>query len=255
VEERSSFGLGGWGTDGNLLLDRLQAILTAATGIAAGRHTGGGVLSPSGRPYEPGTDVLFPSDEVRCIQRASIWVERENICLGAWPGELKPQYERLYSDPDKLEALIALGDEDGWQLNPNFHLAYRIAQPRQRWYPQRYLEGRQYIRQWADDFLHRRAGGRTRQEIADPAFGRWLVDRNYARPEDLPNLDDWLERLSPRIQFHIRPGVEILRTWDVREAVSRDRAGEFVTDVRRAIDQILSALDEPSLSAIRASAV
>jgi hypothetical protein len=117
------------------------------------------------------------------------------------------------------------------------------------------LEGRQYIRQWIDDFLDRRAGGRTRQEIADPAFRRWLVDRDYAHPEDLPNLGDWLEHLSPRIQFHIRPGVEILRTWDVREAVSRDCAGEIVTDVRQAIDRILSAQDEPSLSAIRASGV
>jgi hypothetical protein len=73
----------------------------------------------------------------------------------------------------------------------------------------------------------------------------------YAHDDEIPTLDRWLNDLSPGIKFHIRPSIEIVRTWPSKEALARERIGEFVADVRRATDQILSALDEPELRAQR----
>ena len=37
------------------------------------------------------------------------------------------------------------------------------------------------------------------------------------------------------------------RSWQLADAIARDRRNEFVTEVRAAIDRVLSALGEPEL--------
>ena len=168
-----------------------------------------------------------------------------------WPAELKAQYTRVYSDPAKVEALIDVGNQAGWTLDSNFQPAHRFAQPAQRWYPGRHLPGPVYVRQWIDDFRAGCAGARARDEVADPMFFGWLVERGYARGSELASLQEWLASKPLRIQLHIRPGIEARRTWPYAEAFARDRKDEFVAEVREAIDRVLSALDEPKLNLIR----
>lgn len=59
-----------------------------------------------------------------------------------WPAELQPQYRRVYSDPTKVQRLIALDDQSRRELNSNFHLGVRFAESKQRWYPERHLTER-----------------------------------------------------------------------------------------------------------------
>jgi hypothetical protein len=75
-----------------------------------------------------------------------MWVDGENVCLSMWPAELKPQYERVYSDPRKVEALIALADHPVWDVQANFHLAYWLAATPKRWHPTPQLSGPEYLR-------------------------------------------------------------------------------------------------------------
>jgi hypothetical protein len=77
------------------------------------------------------------------------------------------------------------------------------------------------------------------------------VDRSYAAHEDVATLDDWLYSKSPNIQFHIRPGVQLLKTWDLADAEAQDRRGEFTVEVRHAIDQVLSALGEAKIAELQ----
>ena len=128
---------------------------------------------------------------------------------------------------------------------------HRFAQPTQRWYPGRHLAGPLYVHQWIDDFRAGCAGARTRDELADPRFFRWLVERGYARGSELASLQEWLASKPPRIQLHIRPGIEARRTWPYADAFAPDGKDEFVAEVREAIDRVLSALDEPKLNLIR----
>jgi hypothetical protein len=157
----------------------------------------------------------------------------------------------VYSDPKKIEALIELESHAGWKLQANFQLAHRFAQPPQRWWPRRLLSGPVYVNQWIDDFRQGWAGGRTLEEVADPRFFDWLVERSYAHGSERGSLQDWLSNKPRRIQVHIRPGIQVLRTWPCADQFEPDRKGEFVDEVREAMNRVLSALDEPKLSALR----
>ncbi|MCV7245297.1 hypothetical protein H7J83_21635 [Mycobacterium mantenii] len=234
------------GGDDDCLLHRLRIILEKATGVSGQLYPGGQIF-PSGRALAPGAGVRFPSQQFVTVERVCMWVDSGDVCLAMWPGELQPQYRRVYSDPKAVEALIALTHAAGWEVHPNFHLAYRFASPQQRWYPPRYLPGPAYLRQWIDDLHDGRAGGRTRDQLADPSFREWLVQRAYADDADLASLDVWINEQSPKRQFHIRPSVQIQRTWPMAEAIGLDREGVFIAEVRGVINQIFGALGEQRL--------
>ncbi len=219
-----------------------------ATGIS-GKHTGEAVVSPSGLVRPPGFEVKFPA-QVRAVDRVNMWLDGGNISLGMWPAELKPQYERVYSDPKKVEALVALADLPNWDIAANFHLAYWLAATAKRWYPRRQLSGPEYLRQCIDDFRDHRPGRRPREDLDDKSFRRWLIQRRYASESELATLDVWRDAL-PRDHFDIRPSVEVTRSWRLADAVARDRRNEFVIEVCAAIDLILSVLGEPKLRALQ----
>lgn len=233
----------------HLSTSQLQTILEGATGLSGEIHKGGGVISPRGKPLLPAACIKFPEDQVFAVDRVNMEVDGGNIYLGMWPAEVQTQYTRFYSDPKKVEAVIALADSEGWKVNSNFHIAYWHAQPAHRWYP--HLREPGYVRQWIVDFRRGRARARSRQEVEDPSFRRWLVERGYATESELPTLDDWLNNHPTVEQFFIRPGVQVLRTWPLTDTVAPDRRSEFVAEVREAIDRVLSALGEPRLSVLQ----
>lgn len=224
----------------------LLSILESAAGTT-GRTTPGGTAFPSGRPFPPGCFVKFAESSTAVVQRAGMWEEGAEVRLGVWPGELKPQYTRLYSEMAAVEQVIEAAEESNWRIETNFHIAYRLASPTMRWYPRRTLTAPVYLRQWVGDFKAGRAGGRTRAQLDDPATRHWLVDSQYASEEELPTLDSWLDSVSPNIQFHIRPGIELTRSWPVGEAQSIEERTAFVADVRATINDFLIALGQPSL--------
>ncbi|OBJ37418.1 hypothetical protein A5630_04575 [Mycolicibacterium mucogenicum] len=213
-------------------LRRLCSILSEASGIP-GESIGGRAA------------IKFP-DQVVSIDRSCLWINGDDVNLGVWPGELATQYNRLYGTPKIVENLLALADQEGWCVSPNFHLGYRFSRPAQRWYPGRNIEGKQYVQQWVDDLNDGHAGGRTHEQL-DDAFHKWLVGRGYATVEELPNLMKWLAD-HPNVQIHIRPGVEILRTWPLSEAIALDDSGDLVLAVRDTLDQVLGALNEIPLA-------
>jgi hypothetical protein len=107
-----------------------------------------------------------------------------------------------------------------------------------------------YLNQWIIDF-RKNAGGRTLDEVANPRFFRWLVERGYAHESERGSLEDWLHPKPSGTQIHIRPSIQIVRTWPYPEASEQDRQGQFVTDVRQTINKVLHAFGEPELKALR----
>ena len=163
-----------------------------------------------------------------------------------WPAELAPQYKHVYSDSKRAEALIALTQDPAWRVAANLHLAYWRSSAPQRWYPERHLDGPDYIRQWVKDFQDHRAGRRPREDINSPDFRNWLVGRKYATESEMEDLDEWAEKL-PMDKFDIRPSIQVTHSWHLAEALVKDRSDQLVTEVRVSINQVLSALDEPHL--------
>jgi len=167
-----------------------------------------------------------------------------------WPAELKAQYTRVYSNRKRVESLLSLENEPGWTVKSNFHLAYKNAHPRQRWYPGRHLPASDYLNGWIDDLARSRAGGRRRDEIADPAFFRWLLERGYAQESEQRSLANWLSSKPSGMQIHIRPSIRVVRSWPYAHANKQDYKGQFVADVRETINKVLRALNEPGLEAL-----
>ncbi|MEH3137686.1 MAG: hypothetical protein PGN30_22095 [Mycolicibacterium neoaurum] len=48
-------------------------------------------------------------------------------------------------------------------------------------------------------------------------------------------------------KFDVRPSIQVTRSWQYTDAVTRDRTGQLTAEVRDAINRLLSALDEPKL--------
>lgn len=141
-------------------------------------------------------------------------------------------------------------DDPAWQVNANFYLAYWRASGPQRWYPARNLLGPEYVRQWVKDFHDHRAGRRPREDINDPNFRHWLVERKYASESEMESLDEWANKL-PMDKFDIRPSIQVTRSWQFADAVVRDKTGQLIAEVHDAINQVLVALDEPRLEDIQ----
>jgi hypothetical protein len=67
----------------------------------------------------------------------------------------------------------------------------------------------------------------------------WLRER-----QDDRQLDAFLGRLGRR-DVHLRPGIEVRRIWPWAPAVDLDERGALVGEVRAAVTELLTALDEP----------
>ncbi|BBZ07771.1 MULTISPECIES: O-acetyl-ADP-ribose deacetylase [Mycolicibacterium] len=231
-------------------LHRLETILQKATGLSPKASAVEGTLIPRGDPLLPGVTIKFAADHVRGADRAALFFDDKYVHLGVWPAELQPQYTYIYSDPARADALLELNKNDGFTVEPNFQLAHRFAQPLQRWFPTRLLSAEDYLQQWVDDFHDGRAGGRTRDEIAGPRFFQWLVERRYAPAIEEESLHQWLDSKKAGIQVHVRPGIQILRTWSYGEAFAIEGQNEFVAQVRDATNQILIALGQTQLGSM-----
>jgi hypothetical protein len=103
-----------------------------------------------------------------------------------------------------------------------------------------------YVLRWSgDDFADIRAhpNGDIRNRLWP-----WLREREYAGPEDDEWLDAFLERLGRR-DAHLRPGIEVQRIWRWKDAVDLDERGVLAGDIRDGIAALLTALEEPLVSA------
>jgi hypothetical protein len=112
-----------YGEDENLILYRLLAILCNATGLE-GTVLPGSVNATSGDVYCSSASVKFPQTRVVAIDRINIWREQGRIHLCTWPAELARQYKAVYSDPHKIDALVAMQVESAWRIDPNFQLPF-----------------------------------------------------------------------------------------------------------------------------------
>lgn len=219
-------------------LRRVKTILEKATGFSAE------VRDVSGH-----AGVKFPA-KVVAFDRMSLYVEGDSLVLSVWPAELAPQYKHVYSDSKRADALIALTEDPAWRVAANLHLAYWRSSAPQRWYPERHLEGPEYIRQWVKDFNDHRAGRRPREDINSADFRTWLVERQYATEGEMEDLDEWAERL-PMEKFDIRPSIQVTHSWHLADALVKDRTDQLVAEVHESINQVLAALDEPVLEDIQ----
>jgi hypothetical protein len=215
---------------------RFAALLRETTGIAK--------VELSRTPQIGAEVMLDAAIGTRSTQRISLKHLDEFLALYTWPAELKPQAEALYQT-DRAQRLIdfATGNLDTWVVRPNVYLAYRGARTvAQRLYLTCPLELAEYVQRWSgDDFAQIRI--HPRDEIRKSLWP-WLREHQYASADDDDRLDAFLEGLGRR-DAHLRPGIEVRRLWPWSQAVDLDERHALVGEIRNAVTELLTALDEP----------
>lgn len=207
---------------------RLRACLTEATGLA--------VVPGQMHAKLAGTT---------CLQRAELNQDDDfSIVLMTWAAELVDQARHLYRSEDRIRRLLALAVQPGWRIDPNPHLAFFRSAPERRAYFSCQLTPTHYLGSWSGE--NESFGRYPRDEVEAAEFWQWLLDAGYAHPGDRERLDEVLAENQSK--FDLRPSVQIIRAWSWDDAqYLDDKEGRFAAEVRVALDQVLAALDEPSV--------
>lgn len=199
------------------------------------------------RPVMPpavgGVTMLDDAIGTVSTQRLCLEQQGDTLILRTWLAELKPQAKALYRTERAPRLIKLLSEPDAaWHARPNVHLAFRNAAAPLRLYPHCHLDPIQYIVRWSgDDFAL--VGGHPREDLRSTLWP-WLQRRQYAGPEDDDQVDGFLDRLGHR-DVHLRPSLEVTRFWRWVEAVELDERGRLNADVRSAVADLLSTLNEP----------
>jgi hypothetical protein len=224
----------GHARDDNLRERRLTAVLRQATGLDSVRPV---------RPEIGGVVMLDAAIGTKTTQRICLQQHGDTVILRTWLAELKPQAQALYRTGKAPRLIQLLSERRGqWYARANVHLAFRNAAAALRLYPHCRLEASEYIQRWSgNDFAH--VGAHPRDQLRSSLWP-WLRSREYAGPEDDDELDAFLNRLGRR-DVHLRPSLEVTRYWPWAEAVELDERGALTGEVRSAVAELLSALNEP----------
>jgi hypothetical protein len=223
---------------------RLGQLLEVSTGIDAAAED---------RPEMRASVAVMVDKAIgtKTTQRLSLQAQDKGLALCTWPAELKPQAHEMYQAARVGRLLDFLGrDQQSWQAWPTVHLAYRSAPSRQRVYLTHHLAISEYAHQWLEGDLAR-VGAHQPDHIWEDLWP-WLLEHGYADPADKKQLEEFLVRLGRRPVL-LRPGIALQRLWPWEDAIALDRSGDLVGETRRAIIDILTALDEPLPPACRQS--
>lgn len=179
-------------------------------------------------------------DEVagtRGVQRLAIAEFGREVVAGLHPGELKPQADYLYSE-GRAKALVAAARDAGWSVQATPHLAFRNARETQRLYMDTEdIDVDEYVRRWSGPDA-RWIGAHSSDELRRFVWP-FLKERGYATASDDRVLEEFLPILGRR-DAHLRPGIRIKQRWPRQEP-------QLAATIRRAVNHVLAAADEPLL--------
>lgn len=196
------------------------------------------------RPEPHGTHVrLDLHGGVRSTQRLEVGELGGAVVAGLWPGELVPQARYLYAE-GRARALIAAARASNWTVDARPHLAFHTAAPSRRLYLDPQVDVDEYARRWegADRGWIHQYPAQDVKRVLWP----WLKERGYASAVDDAALDDFLPMLGRR-GAHLRPGLRLVRRWDVEDVGALGERRTLADAIRLAVDGVLGAAGEPPL--------
>jgi hypothetical protein len=169
------------------------------------------------------------------------------LALCAWPGELKPQAEALYSGDRVTRLLDFLGDHREWEGIPRPHLAFAYAKTAECLYLTPSIDLAAYLERWTEPDARSEFGGHKPETVRFQLWP-WLLEQGFTDegPEGDGSLDAYEERVARRPEALLRPGVELRRHWDWAEAQEVGREG-LIGELRESLRELLEALTEPPL--------
>jgi hypothetical protein len=221
------------GNDPTRRYRRLRSLLTQATGVTP----------------ERGQFVHVRLDNalgVISFQRAALALEGDELLLHVWPGELKHQAEHLYTEDRALRLSRLAVPGSPWTVEPQPLLGYRNAPVRSRVYLTCTLDAVAYAQRWqGEDWAQ--VGAHHHNYVMSELWP-WLLARGHASESDLGAVRAFSDSLGRRFA-HLRPAMHASRTWALEEAEELDEDGRLAAQIRAAVSEVLSVLEEPPLPA------
>jgi len=166
------------------------------------------------------------------------------VRLSMYPADTLGQSRSLYNDPAAVEEVLAL-QSNGWTVEPNFHWGFTASGYAWMTSP---LEVEAYCAYWVRNIG---ATGEVKRPKWD-SYWQTLVDDQIVTPGAKEEFDKKFTR-SNRQKCNPRPGVGCTFRWTLEEAEQLDSRGEFMSDVRSRVNDMLSALHAPPLDTTMAA--
>jgi hypothetical protein len=161
--------------------------------------------------------------------------------VGVWmfPAETLKQARQLWGDPERVARLAAL-PEQGWIIKPNMHFRDRGA----RLWSQGAASLDEYFRYWSQEIGDAHGLRREERQAAwDELVAAGIVDERHSEAFHAKFTN------TNRLYAVPCPGLACGRMWPLADAADHDDDHAFRGIVVDAIDELLRALKEPTLTA------
>jgi len=166
--------------------------------------------------------------------------ESSAVCLKMYPGDTLTQSRALFGDRSAVDSVLALRSK-GWCVEPNFHWGFMASGYAWANTP---LPVEKYCDYWVKEI------GATR-ELSRPEWESYWAKLESAQIVAAAGKEEFDAKFthSQRQKAHPRPGLFCEYRWKLAEARQLDAHGKFVGKVRERLNQMLTALHAPPVTA------
>ena len=199
---------------------RLRALLAEATGQEARIDKWGPTVDLPELPGTASRAYLFPVDG--------------GIELSVYPADTLSQARAFYTRPAAVAALQALAETPEWQVTPNFHFGH--MEGGYAWTTTT-IDAEHYIALWQAKIEETISVKRDEWD----GYWAWLIQEGLASPDDRAEFDRHFTAAN-RQKAAPRPGLRVVRRWDLDEAEALDGRHEMSGKVADALQTARAAL-------------
>lgn len=182
----------------------------------------------------PGRHLAVVSTHVGC----NTDTENRSVLLGLYPADTLQQARTFYAKRDAPDKVLSLRSM-GWNVVPNFHFGF-MAKGLTWTHATAAVED--YVRHWKDQV------GKMKQlrKAEWPGFWEKLIRLGFAKDSDREQFDRDFSSTN-RSFASVRPGLSCQLSWPLAQAEKLDAAGKFIPELRRRVNEVLAAVEEPLL--------
>ena len=206
---------------------RLDSVIEQAVGTTIGKGPGWRELS--------GTSKIL----MACLELSD---DETMVSLKMYPGDTLGQSRAFYRDSAAVKSVLALQSE-GWTITPNFHWGFTATGYAWMRSP---LSVEEYCAYWISEI------GETREVVRGDWESYWarleaarIVESVAKATFDAEFTGSKRQKASPR------PGLFCEYSWELVEAKRLDALGKFMERVRERLNQMLTALQAPTVPVIK----
>lgn len=180
-----------------------------------------------------GPTVMLPQ-LLRTAARAYLFLTENAVELSVYPADTLSQARAFYTRTGMIEAVLALAQQPGWELKPNFHFGH--MEDGYTWTTTSIDVG-SYVELWRETIADTRAIKRYQWD----EYWAWLLEQSIAEAKDREDFDRHFTATNRQSAIP-RPGLMLVRSWERQEAETLDGAHKLAPAIAAAFTQAVQAL-------------